>query len=466
MDFLDYEDEFYFAERIRECWRLWNQGFPCVRPIGYRKGKVWYSESLTDEKTDIDPVHVFSFLVDLFRLGEMGIVGRYEVRVTEDQRTPFLRLVPADISTSWDTNLKHHLIDLASQTLAISKIGYNLDHDLDFESPSLDNFYDFNWIVGYLKGLEIRAKIPGGEEYFDGSCFIEIHETDEGRITVVLNIENRRYRILSGIHGNIYIRQVDPGTSPLLTFPARCTSYSSSPEWSKALTRWGQNLFSAESEQGEIQKNILLTLEAEIENEQKYCVQYTIENEFKPQGGWIRIHPSRARINAHTYWDMGVDSGDMYIALNQSSDVREWSDDDKWLMVNIDDSDPFKLMVRPLKEGQRRSPSDFGFLKPANIGTTSLLQRKQTIVEEGIKRNTLITEPAPYPDSDFFGFMARLKTQGTLQLIQGPPGTGKTWTAAKIVEDVLEWNPAYRILLSAKEHLALDHLCQTVGETL
>ncbi len=50
--------------------------------------------------------------------------------------------------------------------------------------------------------------------------------------------------------------------------------------------------------------------------------------------------------------------------------------------------------------------------------------------------------------------------------MQGPPGTGKTWTATRLVEDILRENPHAKILLCAKEHLALDHLANSVKEAL
>ena len=50
--------------------------------------------------------------------------------------------------------------------------------------------------------------------------------------------------------------------------------------------------------------------------------------------------------------------------------------------------------------------------------------------------------------------------------LQGPPGTGKTWTACQIVKEILRDNPCARILVSSKEHLALDHLSNRIREEL
>ena len=60
----------------------------------------------------------------------------------------------------------------------------------------------------------------------------------------------------------------------------------------------------------------------------------------------------------------------------------------------------------------------------------------------------------------------RLSQKRTIMALQGPPGTGKTWTACQIVKDILKENPCARILVSSKEHLALDHLSSRIREEL
>jgi superfamily I DNA and/or RNA helicase len=60
----------------------------------------------------------------------------------------------------------------------------------------------------------------------------------------------------------------------------------------------------------------------------------------------------------------------------------------------------------------------------------------------------------------------RLSQNAAIMAVQGPPGTGKTWTACHVIEDILTENPYARILVSAKEHLALDHLTNRIRETL
>ena len=60
----------------------------------------------------------------------------------------------------------------------------------------------------------------------------------------------------------------------------------------------------------------------------------------------------------------------------------------------------------------------------------------------------------------------RISKKRNIMALQGPPGTGKTWTACQIVKDILKENPFARILVSSKEHLALDHLSNSIREVL
>ncbi len=382
-------------------------------------------------------------------------MGKYEVKITHNEPLR-LQLVPSN-KQSIKFNSKSHLLELAIDSLAKSCSRY--DESLLFT--------DFTWVCKSLDGLELRIKNPESGEYFEGICELLITECNLEKVSIVLEIDDKKYQLLSGIHRNLFARPIHSHDGVLLSFKAECTMESCSDEWATSLNRWGDNLYPTDSRKGSIQQNILLTVEAEVENEQKNCIEYTIENDFSPKGDWINLQPKTGNnVNAYSYWEKGIESGEMHIALNQSNNILDWSDADKWQMIDIDESNPYRLKIRAQKGSKRKQPSKSGYIKPADIGTTSLIQRKQNIIDKAITRNTLLEEPAQYPNKSDFQFMSRLSTQGTLQLLQGPPGTGKTWTASQIVQDTLEWNPTYRILLSAKEHLSLDHLCKTVAEKL
>ena len=119
-----------------------------------------------------------------------------------------------------------------------------------------------------------------------------------------------------------------------------------------------------------------------------------------------------------------------------------------------------------------------------DIGTRALQKRKQDIISKAIQTRTIrdgfwnrsISKIGEIDGQDRVGHVLRgweerhpnwrVSSYGNLQLVQGPPGTGKTWTATRIVEDILRERPNAKILLCAKEHLALDHLANSARSAL
>jgi hypothetical protein len=144
--------------------------------------------------------------------------------------------------------------------------------------------------------------------------------------------------------------------------------------------------------------------------------------------------------------------------------------------------DPNILILSGM-EGKQRPP-ETGWLRINDRGTAALQRRKQDIVSTAIKTrairdglwNSSISKASQIEFRDIYGHSLRgweerhpdwrVTCYGKLQVIQGPPGTGKTWTATRIVEDILRDRPNARILLCAKEHLALEHLAKSVKESL
>ncbi len=123
------------------------------------------------------------------------------------------------------------------------------------------------------------------------------------------------------------------------------------------------------------------------------------------------------------------------------------------------DDDPTLVLVRA---PHGRLLPERGWLKPVDIGTSTLAKRKLTFIAEGASRRStarLLDRPEASWDSlPTDGWP--LATSGPLHLVQGPPGTGKTWTATETVRWILEREPFARILVCAREHLALNHLAQ------
>jgi len=142
------------------------------------------------------------------------------------------------------------------------------------------------------------------------------------------------------------------------------------------------------------------------------------------------------------------------------------------------DDDPNVLIL--IDEGGKRRAPEKGWMRVHDIGTKTLQNRKQDIVSRAIHtqavRNGLWGSISGRGSSSVSSWRFRewekshpnwrISCYGNLQLVQGPPGTGKTWTATRLVEDILRENPDAKILLCAKEHLALDHLANSVKEAL
>ncbi len=115
-----------------------------------------------------------------------------------------------------------------------------------------------------------------------------------------------------------------------------------------------------------------------------------------------------------------------------------------------------------------RNPPASGWLKPIDVGMSTLAKRKLAFMAEAAaRRNTarLVESPAESWRGGASSGWA-LATRGPLHLVQGPPGTGKTWTATQVVRGILVREPFARILVCAKEHLALNHLALELGKAL
>ena len=166
-----------------------------------------------------------------------------------------------------------------------------------------------------------------------------------------------------------------------------------------------------------------------------------------------------------------------HVCINDNPDPLNY-EGSKFRVARTKNDDPNMLILLD-EEGRIRAPEK-GWLRVLDIGTRTLQKRKYDIISKSIPtqavRNRLWGSISGRV-SDSFGNLRireweeghpewRISCYGNLQLVQGPPGTGKTWTATRLVEDILRERPHARILLCAKEHLALDHLANSVKEAL
>ena len=115
-----------------------------------------------------------------------------------------------------------------------------------------------------------------------------------------------------------------------------------------------------------------------------------------------------------------------------------------------------------------------GYVKLHVPGDVALMERKRAAARfaGGYPAVRALVERPPSPTL-FSGNAHRpadlanavLATRGVF-VVQGPPGTGKTHLAVKTVLDFLQRNPGGRVLVCAKEHLALDHIMQRILSSL
>ena len=167
--------------------------------------------------------------------------------------------------------------------------------------------------------------------------------------------------------------------------------------------------------------------------------------------------------NAHDLWEQGIRNKEIEVAVNSSTDVFEWSHSDVWQLQQIYENEPFKLTIKSLDDTQKLQ--DSGFLKLASIPRRALMSRKNNFIKTAINKRSII-ELMKLTFSDMSKTDWRLSKKSNIMALQGPPGTGKTWTACQIIKDILNKNPAARILVSSKEHLALDELSKRIRDEI
>ena len=189
-------------------------------------------------------------------------------------------------------------------------------------------------------------------------------------------------------------------------------------------------------------------------------------------------HPIFGEIRRDDGWrlvDECFEEGISEFVVNSDPDPLNFKGS-KFEIVGVKDGDPNLVIVKEKVLGAGKTPES-GWLRANNIGTTVLHRRKSKFISESLGRKSL---ERILDDEWFSGYDSedeaeawrarhpgwRLDSSGQLQLVQGPPGTGKTWTATRLVEDLMRERPQSRILLCAKEHLALDHLTRSVIEAM
>ena len=464
------------AIRARMCWGLWNDGYPIARVLEHFPSDKEYSlildhngsnHMLTEQFVKdydgggFEPTVLATFLIDLLRLEKTGISGRFGVSYSQfnysfEQMkysgTRFI-LVP-DLSDIQEDSIER------TDVLSLAKIAAKFC--LPNQARSFSRCKSIEAILSRIDGLVFRKD---NETQGEGKLIVNLTEE---RHSMWIEYNRECFRITANPHGYwMPSRTPDPDALGI-EIPIQISPYPDpnlvNPWIERALCWQGKTKIWNAGGNDETIRNLVGTLAAEFRHAENSCFKYELENHDVKKGiATIRIERRDGNANAHDLWELAVRNREMDVALNSSESVFEWKDDDIWKLEKIHEKDPFLLTVKSSQKNAKLSSS--GYLKLSSVPQRALMMRKEKIIRLGVRKETirnLLQSPVNTRKLDEW----RLSQKRNIMALQGPPGTGKTWTACQIVKDILKENPCARILVSSKEHLALDHLSNRIREEL
>ncbi len=458
------------------CWGLWNDGYPIARVLEHFPSDKEYSlildhngsnQMLTEQFVKdydgggFEPTVLATFLIDLLRLEKTGISGRFGVSYSQfnysfEQMkysgTRFI-LVP-DLSDIQEDSIER------TDVLSLAKIAAKFC--LPNQARSFSRCKSIEAILSRIDGLVFRKD---NETQGEGKLIVNLTEE---RHSMWIEYNRECFRITANPHGYwMPSRTPDPDALGI-EIPIQISPYPDpnlvNPWIERALCWQGKTKIWNAGGNDETIRNLVGTLAAEFRHAENSCFKYELENHDVKKGiATIRIERRDGNANAHDLWELAVRNREMDVALNSSESVFEWKDDDIWKLEKIHEKDPFLLTVKSSQKNAKLSSS--GYLKLSSVPQRALMMRKEKIIRLGVRKETirnLLQSPVNTRKLDEW----RLSQKRNIMALQGPPGTGKTWTACQIVKDILKENPCARILVSSKEHLALDHLSNRIREEL
>jgi len=463
--------------KARMCWSLWNRGFPFAFIEDHYPEGSNYTLTLDLEESDLvklmmgmgtisqqraTPTELATFLVDLIRLQQMGLHGKFG-----------LALLKTNFSFDRMKYIGHrfvlvpHLEDIMeggdeqTDLLQLARMAANLV--LPAKKRSIASCTSIEAILKRIDGLSIRKD---NQTTADGELFINL---DDQPVSMHLKIGKEVHSITANPHGFLMVsKPIDSKVPTGIAVPVGVEPFPTSDQinpWVERALCW-QNIpqIWENGVQNESIKNTIGTLAAELRFAENTCYEYKIEEHDMSSGiATVRIERRDKNGNAHDLWEGAVRTREMNVALNTDPSVFNWKEEDEWMLERIHDKDPYLLTVRTFRK--KAKLSERGFLKTASVPQRALMVRKEKLIRRGITLNSFQhihdnrTHPSQTPHW-------RLSKRTSVMALQGPPGTGKTWTACQVLNDILVENPYARILVSAKEHLALDHLTNRIRETL
>jgi DNA polymerase III delta prime subunit len=468
------------AIRARMCWRLWNDGYPIARVVEHFPSDDEYAividhnpqyHLLTEDLFKDNPrplglgqpTELAIFLIDLLRLEKTGIMGRFGISYSgfdysfEQMKysgTRFI-LVP-DLSDIQEDSIER------TDVLSLAKIAAKFC--LPNQSRSFSGCKSIEAILSRIEGLVFRKD---NETQGEGKLIVNLDEENHS-MWIEYPGNRAKFRITAKPHGS-WLHSKKPDSDALgIEIPIQISPFPYpnlvNPWIERGLCWQGKTkIWNAGSSDNTI-RNLVGTLAAEFRHAENSCYKYELENhDINKRIATIRIERRDGNANAHDLWEAAVRNREMEVALNSSESVFDWKDGDIWKLENIHEKDPFLLTVKSSQKNAKLSSS--GYLKLASIPQRALMMRKKKLIGSGVRkesiRNLLRFQVNTRNLDDW-----RLSQKRNIMALQGPPGTGKTWTACQIVKDILKENPCARILVSSKEHLALDHLSNRIREEL
>lgn len=468
------------AIKARSCWGFWNRGYPIVRVVdhypqgndyilaldmpddsalhcvdGRPSGAVEYAPSATE---------LAMFLVDLCRLKMNNLAGHFDLAILNREisfgHRPYSAnefvLVPSFRDIAQTGRIEK------TDTLAIAKRAASIA--LPDEPGGFNRLKSIRAILRKLSGIPfyLNPKAVG-----DGHLVFKIEPHE---IRLYAEHSDARYRVYSEPNGTLFssdAHRPDTHGEMLQLAVTFDPDNADKTPWVDALLRWENRCMAwRDGEQSDLGRDLLGTLCAEEHYADRYTVNYElVDVDSKPRrSARLKIRPrdKQTRISGDDIYDHLVDAGDMEVRL-----VSE-SEEDKSIACRLDKVDDTKFIVTVVATDDGEfSPPAKGRLHPINAGDESLRNRKSNLINHAITGRILYAHMNGQDESVWWGGDEwRLKCRHSLQTLQGPPGTGKTWTATRIVEDILARNPCARILVCAKEHHALDHLSGKINEAI
>lgn len=409
----------------------------------------------------ITPTELATFLVDLLRLEKMNLHGDFGLALI-DYETSFERLKHHGkriVLTPLFSDMQDE-VSRPTDMVKLSKIAAKCA--MPDQATSIARCKSIESILARVKGLQLRK-----DNDTVGPAELVINLDEQPHTMFVKHGENT-FAITPNQHGFwMYSKPIERNGRSGVVVPISLAPFPDSSmanpwierglSWQSIPQIWNQG------RNEKVIRNTIGTLAAEFQHAENSCYQYKVEEHDLREGtASLRIERRDKNANAHDLWEHAVRNREMNIAVNTDPSVFNWKQNEEWNLDAIHDKDPFLLTVRSTNNSSKLPKT--GYLKIASVPQRALMLRKEKLVRTGIRMQ--VTRNLFQPRSDATSKGLPLSKRGPIVALQGPPGTGKTYTASQIVKELLRENPCARILVSSKEHLALDHLANEIRNTL